>query len=77
MRFRALALAAAFLVAATATAADWPGFRGPNRDAVSTETGLLKQWPKEGPPKAWTAKNSSTQVTAATRMIAAPRSVFM
>jgi outer membrane protein assembly factor BamB len=34
---------------------DWPQFRGPNRDGFSQETGLLKQWPEEGPPKVWTA----------------------
>jgi outer membrane protein assembly factor BamB len=33
----------------------WGQFRGPNRDGCSTETGLLKQWPKEGPPLAWKA----------------------
>src|SRR4051812_27970293 len=32
---------------------DWPQFRGPARDNVSKETGLLKEWPKEGPPLAW------------------------
>ncbi len=31
----------------------WPQWRGPNRDNVSTETGLLKQWPDEGPPLLW------------------------
>jgi outer membrane protein assembly factor BamB len=36
-------------------AADWPQWRGPNRDGVSTETGLLKEWPKEGPKLAWKA----------------------
>ncbi len=35
---------------------DWPQWRGPNRDAVSTETGLLKDWPDDGPPLLWTAK---------------------
>jgi outer membrane protein assembly factor BamB len=30
-------------------AADWPQFRGPNRDGKSPETGLLKQWPETGP----------------------------
>ncbi|UCG50010.1 MAG: PQQ-like beta-propeller repeat protein [Phycisphaerales bacterium] len=30
-------------------AADWPRWRGPNYDAVSTETGLLKSWPQGGP----------------------------
>lgn len=36
---------------------DWPQWRGLNRDAVSKETGLLKQWPRTGPPVAWTAAN--------------------
>ncbi len=34
-------------------AADWPQWRGSNRDGVCTETGLLKQWPKEGPKLLW------------------------
>lgn len=33
--------------------ADWPQWRGPNRTGVSTESGLLKQWPAGGPPVAW------------------------
>lgn len=37
---------------------DWPQWRGPNRDGVSKETGLLKQWPAEGPPLAWKAKGA-------------------
>jgi outer membrane protein assembly factor BamB len=39
---------------ALAAAADWPQYRGLNRDDVSPETGLLKQWPKEGPALLWT-----------------------
>lgn len=35
-------------------AADWPQYRGPNRDDVSPETGLLQSWPKEGPKLLWT-----------------------
>jgi outer membrane protein assembly factor BamB len=31
----------------------WPCFLGPNRDNQSQETGLLRQWPEEGPPMAW------------------------
>ena len=34
---------------------DWPQWRGPNRDGLSTETGLLKEWPKDGPPLLWKA----------------------
>ncbi len=43
------------LVAAGADAGDWPGWRGPNRDAASPETGLLGTWPSAGPPLAWKA----------------------
>lgn len=32
---------------------DWNQFRGPNRDAHSPDTGLLTEWPKEGPTLAW------------------------
>jgi outer membrane protein assembly factor BamB len=31
----------------------WPEFRGRHRDNVSSETGLLKQWPEGGPPLLW------------------------
>lgn len=31
----------------------WPQWRGPRRDAISEETGLLQTWPDEGPPEAW------------------------
>jgi len=37
----------------TARADDWPQFRGPNRDGVSGETGLLRNWPADGPPLVW------------------------
>ena len=43
-------------VAPLALASDWPQFRGPNRDDVSKETGLLKEWPKDGPPRLWQTK---------------------
>ncbi|HLF92854.1 MAG TPA: PQQ-binding-like beta-propeller repeat protein, partial [Planctomycetota bacterium] len=33
----------------------WPQWRGPMRDGVSTETGLLREWPKEGPRLLWKA----------------------
>lgn len=35
---------------------DWPQWRGPNRDGVSAETGLLKEWPEGGPALLWKAK---------------------
>jgi outer membrane protein assembly factor BamB len=35
---------------------DWPHFRGPARDDVSRETGLLKQWPAGGPKQLWLSR---------------------
>jgi len=35
---------------------DWPQWQGPDRTAHSQESGLLKEWPKHGPPLAWEAK---------------------
>lgn len=32
---------------------DWPQWRGPQRDGHSTDTGLLKAWPEEGPSVLW------------------------
>lgn len=51
--FIIVALLCGLLAAQTAT--DWPGWRGPHRDGVSRETGLLPQWPASGPPLAWKA----------------------
>jgi outer membrane protein assembly factor BamB len=50
-----LTLPILLFVVGPAGAADWPGWRGPDRTAVSKETGLLKEWPKDGPPLAWKA----------------------
>jgi len=36
-----------------ASTSDWPQWRGPQRDGISRESGLLKQWPKEGPKLLW------------------------
>jgi outer membrane protein assembly factor BamB len=49
----ALTLTAAVATAAGLAAADWPQWRGPNRDGLSRETGLLKAWPATGPRLAW------------------------
>jgi len=54
------AFAAVFVVlaiVASATWADWPQWRGPDRNGVSHETGLLKSWPSGGPPQIWTISN--------------------
>ncbi len=34
-------------------AAEWPQWRGPDRNGKSQETGLLQEWPENGPPLAW------------------------
>lgn len=53
---RLLAALALLSLTAAATPHDWPQWRGPKRDGVSTETGLLKDWSKGGPPIAWKQK---------------------
>jgi len=40
-----------------ASASDWPQWRGPARNGISQESGLLKQWPKEGPKLLWQAND--------------------
>ena len=50
---RLLTTALLLALAHSAPALDWPQFRGPARDDVSRETGLLKQWPAEGPRRVW------------------------
>ena len=40
----------------SACAADWPQWRGPNRDGISAETGLLDSWPAGGPRILWKAQ---------------------
>ena len=49
----ALGLGAAVSTAPAATDTTWPQWRGPNRNGLSSDTGLLKQWPSAGPPQAW------------------------
>ena len=34
---------------------NWPQWRGPNRDNLSSDTGLMKEWPRGGPGKVWEA----------------------
>jgi outer membrane protein assembly factor BamB len=47
---------ALFFSGMPAFADDWPQWQGPDRNAISKEKGLLKEWPKEGPPLAWRVK---------------------
>ena len=52
-KLRELSAAAAKTPAAAQTGMDWPQWRGPNRDGVSTETGLLESWPEQGLNVLW------------------------
>lgn len=38
----------------------WGQFRGPERNGISKETGLLKQWPAGGPTKLWKVSGIGT-----------------
>lgn len=50
-------LAQATLTQTALLATDWPVFHGPKGDNISTETGLLNSWPKDGPTLLWQAKD--------------------
>ncbi len=54
MRHRLAAFLTVTAISASAFAAgNWPTWRGPNRDDISPEKGLLKEWPAEGPKMVW------------------------
>jgi outer membrane protein assembly factor BamB len=50
MTFSALLVA---LLLPQAEPGDWPTFLGPDHNGISREAGLLKAWPKDGPPVVW------------------------
>ncbi|HVX59203.1 MAG TPA: PQQ-binding-like beta-propeller repeat protein [Pirellulales bacterium] len=62
MKFRLLFAAVAVMALLGAdsrrivsSSGDWPAWRGPLRNGLSQETGLLKAWPEEGPQLLWKA----------------------
>jgi outer membrane protein assembly factor BamB len=58
MNWRLISCARVAVVFASVTvafAADWPQWRGPDRNGISKETGWLDTWPQQGPPIAWKA----------------------
>lgn len=57
MKSQSWLLLAAIFCAITVVAADWPQWRGPHRDGISQEKGLLSEWPKEGPKLLWQVKD--------------------
>jgi outer membrane protein assembly factor BamB len=49
----AIWIAAISILPPALLADNWPQWRGPQRDGISHETGLLGEWPKEGPKLLW------------------------
>ncbi len=59
MKYRQFLLVLTFLLSfvlpVEAEVCNWPQFRGPRRDSLSGDTGLLKHWPEGGPGLSWKA----------------------
>ena len=60
-----LVMVALVVAAAGAFGDDWTQFQGPERNGISNETGLLKQWPDGGPKLLWTATGCGTGFSSA------------
>lgn len=61
MKFSLTSLTTGLVLGALAfsvSAADWPHWRGPNRDDHSPDKGLLKKWPEAGPKRVWLFENA-------------------
>jgi outer membrane protein assembly factor BamB len=56
--FRFVLVTSLLAASVSARADDWPQWRGPERNGISKETGLLKSWPTTGPALAWTFENA-------------------
>ncbi|MFA7006250.1 MAG: PQQ-binding-like beta-propeller repeat protein, partial [Verrucomicrobiia bacterium] len=63
MKTPTLLIALTLLLSQPAFAGDWTQYRGPQRNDLSSETGLLKKWPDAGPRLLWTFKNSGIGLT--------------
>ncbi|MGH9628695.1 MAG: PQQ-binding-like beta-propeller repeat protein [Bryobacteraceae bacterium] len=57
MRWLLPRVAAVGMCSLLAMAGDWPQWRGPERTGISQETGLLKQWPEQGPKLLWQVRD--------------------
>ena len=55
-----IAAATSACLGADKTADGWPGWRGANRDGKSSDTGLLKSWPEDGPKRLWSLSGIGT-----------------
>lgn len=54
-RYPSVLVSALLLAVGSALAADWPSWRGVNRDGVTPETGWSHDWPADGPARIWRA----------------------
>ncbi len=61
-----LAASVVFSADSSPAPSGWHQFRGPNRDGISTETGLLKSWPAEGPKLLWEIKGAGAGMGSVT-----------
>lgn len=50
---------------ASVRSTDWPGWRGPRGDGVSTEANWLTDWPENGPKKLWQTRVGEGHSTVA------------
>ena len=50
---RIFATIAAAAASSALQASDWPNWRGPNHNGISTETGWKANWPADGPRQLW------------------------
>ena len=57
LRFMLVGISLALAIHSVGQAANWPQWRGPQRNGVSEETGLLTEWPEEGPTLLWQKKD--------------------
>jgi outer membrane protein assembly factor BamB len=59
-------IALPLLGAGPAPDSDWSQWRGPKRDGISPDTGLLKEWPADGPPLSWKTTGIGTGYSSVT-----------
>ena len=60
----AVGLIVSLSINAATALGDWPQWRGLNRDGHSSDTGLLKQWPEDGPKLVWKATGLGSGYTS-------------
>lgn len=59
-------VSSAVLLSGNGITADWPQYLGPNRNGISTESGLLNEWPESGPTLDWTFSDAGVGFSSMT-----------